>query len=73
MFCCSPALNDAVKMNRLSAASDAVSDLDLAGSAVRGDDQHWELLPTQAALAVKVGSMVQGFQAFPSFPAVCYL
>ena len=26
---------------------------------VRGGDQHWELLPAQAALSMKVGSIVQ--------------
>lgn len=53
-------LSDAEKLARLSLASDAVSDVDLAAAGLRGDDQHWELLPTQAAFSVRVGSIVQG-------------
>ena len=52
-------------------AADAVSDMDLAESTVRGQDQHWELLTTEAAFAVAVGAKVKGFQGFPAFPAVC--
>lgn len=33
-----------------------------------GADQHWELLPVQAAMAVRVGHKVRGFQSFPTFP-----
>ena len=55
-------------MDRLAEAADAVSDMELAGSAVRGNDMHWELLPIQAAFCLKAGSSIQGFQAFPSFP-----
>ena len=47
-------------MDALSAAADAASDMELAGSAIRGDDMHWELLPAQAALSVKIGNLVQG-------------
>ncbi len=64
-----PQMDDIQKMEQLSLAADAVSDLDMVGSKIRGLDQHWELLPTQAAFSVKVGFHVQGFQAFPSFPA----
>jgi hypothetical protein len=64
-----PALDDSIKMEILSAAADAVSDIDMIGSKIRGQDQHWELLPAQAAFSVKVGCHIQGFQPFPSFPA----
>ena len=37
------------KMDRLAKAADAVSDMELAGARLMGADQHWELLPTQAA------------------------
>ena len=36
-------------MEVLSRASDAVSDIDLIGAGIRGDDQHWELLPAQVS------------------------
>ena len=36
----------------------------------QGADQHWELLPTQAAFSLRVGSIISGFQAFPAFPQV---
>jgi len=46
-----------------------VSDMDMAGSKIMGGgDQHWELLPAQAAMAVRVGSDLQGYQSFPTFP-----
>lgn len=57
-----------MKLEQLSRAADAISDMELAGSFVRGDDMHWELLPTQAALCLKIGDHVQGFQSFPTFP-----
>jgi replication factor C subunit 1 len=56
-------------LTKLSQAADAVSDMELAGSSVMGQDQHWELLPTQAMLSVRVGSIIQGFAGFPSFPS----
>lgn len=40
---------DAMKLEQLSRAADTVSDMELAGSFVRGDDMHWELLPTQVS------------------------
>jgi replication factor C subunit 1 len=76
--------SDAEKLEQLSRAADTISDIDLAGSALRGQDMHWELLPLQvllqlstplshshspqAALTLKVGNHVQGFQGFPTFP-----
>lgn len=36
-----------MKLEQLSKAADAISDMELAGSFVRGDDMHWELLPLQ--------------------------
>ncbi|KAJ1385667.1 DNA polymerase III, clamp loader complex, gamma/delta/delta subunit, partial [Ochromonadaceae sp. CCMP2298] len=51
-----PALSDVRRMDLLSQASDAVSDSDLAAAAIRGQDMHWELLPTQAALCVRAGA-----------------
>jgi replication factor C subunit 1 len=65
-----PNLDEGDKMEALSRAADAVSDVDLAGACIMGQDQHWELLPAQAAFSARVGSIIQGFQAFPSFPAV---
>ncbi|CAN0343952.1 unnamed protein product, partial [Ectocarpus sp. 8 AP-2014] len=35
---------------------------------LRGDVQHWELLPAQAALNVRVGSVGGGSLGFPEFP-----
>jgi hypothetical protein len=32
---------------------------DLAGSAIRGQNMHWELLTTQAVFCVRAGSFVQ--------------
>ena len=64
-----PQLNESEAMQCLSAASDAVSDSDLAGSAIRGQNMHWELLTSQAMMCVRAGNFVKGFQAFPGFPA----
>lgn len=63
-------LDDAMKMEALCRAAEAVSDMDLVGSSIRGADQHWELLPTQAIFCMRVGQPIVGFQAFPSFPSV---
>eukprot|EP01036_Dinobryon_divergens_P022595 gene22595-30862_t len=57
------------QLEKLASAAAAVSDMDLIGRAIMGNDQHWELLPAQSASAVRVGSLIQGFQAFPAFPA----
>lgn len=65
-----PQLSEVDKLEALSKASDAVSDIDMVGSKIRGQDQHWELLPTQAVFCVSVGNQVSGFQEFPNFPAV---
>jgi replication factor C subunit 1 len=67
-----PHIDDVRKMEILSQAADAVSDMELMGHAVRGNgsDQHWELLPEQAVFCMRVGQPIQGFQAFPSFPSV---
>lgn len=43
--------------------------MELAEAGIRGMDQHWELLPTCAAFALRAGSFVQGYQAFPEFTA----
>lgn len=56
------------KMERLSMAADAVSDMDLAGARLIGADQHWELLPIQGIMNVRVGHLTSGYQAFPTFP-----
>lgn len=61
-------LDDSQKLEKLAAAADAISDMELAESGIRGNDMHWELLPTMAALAVKAGCVVQGFQGYPTFP-----
>lgn len=64
-----PALSEADRLDHLATAAAAVSDSDLAGAAIMGQNQHWELLPTQAVFCVRAGSCVQGYQGFPSFPA----
>lgn len=64
-----PSLSEIDRLNLLSDAADAASDMALAGSSIMGQDQHWELLPVQAAFSVRVGSIVNGFQPFPTFPA----
>jgi replication factor C subunit 1 len=56
------------KMDRLAEAADAVSDMELAGARLMGADQHWELLPTQAMMAIRVGHLTSGYQSFPTFP-----
>jgi hypothetical protein len=43
------------RMDLLSEASDAVSDMDLVGKSIMGQDPHWELLPAQAAFSCRVG------------------
>eukprot|EP01038_Epipyxis_sp_PR26KG_P010113 gene10113-13591_t len=53
-------IDEASKMDKLSRAADAVSDM---------VDQHWELLPTQAMFSVTVGSLLGGSGLFPQFPA----
>jgi len=63
-----PSLDDVAKLERLSVAADACADMELVGSSIMGMDQHWELLPAQAAFSVRVGSMCQGFMPFPTFP-----
>lgn len=62
-------LSECDRMDLLAQASASVSDLELASATIRGGDMHWDLLPIQAATAVRVGHLVQGFQAFPTFPA----
>jgi hypothetical protein len=62
-------LDDAAKMEKLSMASDSVSDMDQAESKIRGQDMQWGLLPTMAGLACRAGSAINGFQSFPTFPA----
>ena len=105
--CSGGGLDEGRQLEQLASAAAAVSDMDLVGRAIMGNDQHWELLPAQSARsgrptpslpcppspsirlmithslslslclcvrslcsAVRVGSLIQGFQAFPSFPAV---
>jgi len=63
-----PGKDAADKLDLLSKAADSVSEMELLGAQVRGNDQHWELLPSQAALSLRVGSIVQGYQSFPTFP-----
>ncbi len=63
-------MSESDKIDALSKAASAVSDMDLIGSNIMGVDNHWELLPSQAAMCMRVGSVVQGFQGFPTFPAV---
>ena len=64
-----PRMDEVRMMETLASAADAVADMELAGASLRGQDQHWELLPAQAMLTVRVGSIVQGFLGFPTFPA----
>lgn len=65
-----PQKDDVAKIEALAKAASAISDVDLIGSKIRGQDQHWELLPCQAASCLAVGNPIAGFQAFPTFPAV---
>jgi replication factor C subunit 1 len=62
-------MDEVTALETLSIAADAVSDMELAGASLRGQDQHWELLPTQGMLSIRVGSIINGFQAFPNFPS----
>jgi replication factor C subunit 1 len=64
-----PALSEAAQMHELARAAHSVSDMELIGASLMGNDQHWELLPAQGAFAVRTGSIVDGFQAFPAFPS----
>eukprot|EP00981_Chlorochromonas_danica_P000348 scaffold90_cov163-Ochromonas_danica.AAC.3 len=64
-----PQKDDVAKIEALAKAASAISDVDLIGSKIRGQDQHWELLPCQAASCLAVGNPIAGFQAFPTFPA----
>ncbi|CAM9762731.1 unnamed protein product, partial [Ectocarpus sp. 4 AP-2014] len=57
-----------VRTDVTAAASAAVSDADIISGKMRGDVQHWELLPAQAALNVRVGSIGGGSLGFPEFP-----
>ncbi|CAB1111626.1 unnamed protein product [Ectocarpus sp. CCAP 1310/34] len=57
-----------VRTDVTAAASAAVSDADIISGKMRGDVQHWELLPAQAALNVRVGSVGGGSLGFPEFP-----
>ncbi|KAG5179647.1 P-loop containing nucleoside triphosphate hydrolase protein [Tribonema minus] len=60
--------NKATMMQRMARAADAISDAELAGSMVRGDVNHWELLPLYAALHLRVGLECDGYIGFPGFP-----
>lgn len=64
-----PTLDDCAKLEALATAASAVSDMELAGSSIMGENQHWELLPVQAGMCVRAGSYVRGFQPMPSFPS----
>lgn len=61
-------MDEASRMDKLSEAAHAVSDMDIVGPGRMGSDMHWELLPVQAAFSLRVGTLIQGFQAFPAFP-----
>ncbi|CAM9762324.1 unnamed protein product [Discosporangium mesarthrocarpum] len=61
-------LDKGVRAERLADASEAVSDADMISGKMRGDVQHWELLPSQAALNVRVGSIGRGSLGYPDFP-----
>jgi replication factor C subunit 1 len=67
---CNPARSGEIEsIEILAKAASAASDMDIIGSGIMGGgDQHWELLPLQGAMAVRVGSNLSGFQAYPSFP-----
>ena len=61
-------LDEGQKLDALSKCSDAISDMELVGAGVRGQDQHWELLPAMAAMGVRAGGCINGYLGFPSFP-----
>lgn len=64
----SETMSEVAKLQALSQASDACADMEIIGSKIMGGDQHWELLPAQAVMAVRVGALCSGWQAFPAFP-----
>ena len=66
--CKNPRFNDVQKLEAVSRAADAAADMEIVGSKLMGGDQHWELLPAQAVMAVRVGALCNGWQAFPTFP-----
>ncbi|CAN0024030.1 unnamed protein product [Ascophyllum nodosum] len=51
-----------------ASAAAAVSDADIISGKMRGDTQNWSLLPTQAAMNVRVGFVGGGSLGFPEFP-----
>ena len=61
--------DEVLRLEALADAAAAVSDMDMAGSKIMGGgDQHWELLPAQAAMACRVGTKVAGYLPRPQFP-----
>ncbi|CAM9771554.1 unnamed protein product, partial [Choristocarpus tenellus] len=61
-------VDKSIRAERTGDASAAVSDADMISGKMRGDVQHWELLPSQAALNVRVGSIGRGSLGYPDFP-----
>jgi replication factor C subunit 1 len=67
-LCLEQEQNELDVVDRLARAADAASDSELVGKMIMGGDQHWELLPTQAALNVRVGHIARGGIGMPGFP-----
>lgn len=55
------------KIDRMRAASEALSDNDLVDAMLHRDN-NWSLLPLHASLTVRVGTFARGGVGFPSFP-----
>eukprot|EP00924_Labyrinthula_sp_SR-Ha-C_P011552 maker-scaffold_17-snap-gene-1.0-mRNA-1 protein AED:0.02 eAED:0.02 QI:0/0/0/0.66/1/1/3/0/697 len=55
------------RLQVVALAAEAVSDADLLSSKIM-QNQEWNLLPTNAAMNVRVASITKGFVPFPGFP-----
>jgi replication factor C subunit 1 len=66
-----PNPKDPELMDRMARTAAALSDAELVGAAIRGDGaSNWSLLPTQAAMNVRVGSHIgRGMLGWPNFPS----
>ena len=60
--------NMLAKLDRIDAAAECLSDVDLIGAQI-GQQQYWGLLTTQASLCVRVGVLADGSCMNPTFPA----
>ncbi|CAM9482846.1 unnamed protein product [Chrysoparadoxa australica] len=56
------------QVDRMTQAADAVSDADLVAAMVRGTENHWELLTTQAAMNCRIANFTKGPIGNATFP-----